>query len=308
MNCKIMKRTLTYIGLALAAAVAIASCDKNLPPKFDDKDAFVAFDNVTMTVAENYTTKNDGATVKVPVTLASVAGLEATIKFTVIEPEKKAAKAGVNYELETTSGTLTFNAENRTQYIEFKTLEDGVYTGDLSFNIELSGTETISVGSENVCTVKISDIDHPLSFMLGDYTMSGVKYKATSATTWTMTILKDESDATKVWFDNLFGNSGWAGDDMRYYGVVSQVSEDTYKLNIPFGQESEYKYSNGKPVKLYGLTSDLKEYDSGSVDVVVKVNGTAVTLDFGNEYGLWFYIEDAGGIGAYLPGLSAVKN
>lgn len=302
-----MKRILTYIGLALAVAVSSASCEKNLPAVFDDKDAFVAFDNVTVTVAENYSEKGD--LVRVPVTLASVAGIEATIKFTLGQPESKAAVEGVNYELVTTSKTLSFNAENRTQYIEFKTIPDGVYTGDLSFSITLEGSETLNIGAESVCTVKISDIDHPLSFMLGDYTMTGIKYGQSAATSWTMTILKDAKDDSKVWFDNLFGNSGWVSDDTRYYGVVSSTTDpNSYVLNIPFGQETEYKYQGTTPVKLYGLTKDLDGYDSGSVNVAVSVDGSKVTLDFGTEYGFWFYIQDAGSIGTWLPGLSAVKN
>lgn len=302
-----MKRILTYIGLALAVAVSSVSCDKNLPAVFDDKDAFVSFDNVSVTVAENYSEK--GELVRVPVTLASVAGIEATIKFTLGQPESKAAVEGVNYELVTTSKTLSFNAENRTQYIEFKTIPDGVYTGDLSFTITLEGSETLNLGSESVCTVKISDIDHPLSFMLGEYTMTGIAYKSTSATSWTMTILKDAEDDSKVWFDNLMGSSSWAGDDTRYYGVVSSTTDpNVYTLNIPFGQESEYKYSGTTPITLLGLDSDLDGYDSGSVDVTITVNGDNVTLDFGEEYGFWFNISGAGYIAIWLPGLSAVKN
>lgn len=304
-----MKRTLKYIGLAFAASLAFAACDRNLEPEFNDKDAFVAFDKVSMTIPESYS--EDGETVKVAVTLASVAGLEETVKFSITEPETKAAKEGVNYELVTTSGVLSFNAENRTQYIEFKTKTDGEYTGDLSFSIEILGNDNIAAGSENVCTVKITDIDHPLAFMLGDYTMTGPKYTASGPvqTSWTMTIIKDEEDETKVWFYNLFGNDGWAGDDILYYGNVTiNEGTDTHVLNIPFGQDSEYLYGGTTPVKLLGLSSDLNGYDSGSVDVAIKEIGDKVTLDFGQEWGFWFYIEGAGSIGTYLPGISAVKN
>ena len=47
-----MKSLYTYIGAVLAAASILASCDKNEPSKFNDKDAFVAFDKTSLTLSE----------------------------------------------------------------------------------------------------------------------------------------------------------------------------------------------------------------------------------------------------------------
>lgn len=280
----------------------MASCDKNEPNVFDDKDAFVAFDAVSVTYAEDYS--KDGATFKIPVTLASVKGLDETVKFEVVTPEQKGAVAGVNYELLTTTGVLSFNAENRTQYIEFKTMTDGEYTGDLKFIVKLLPSETLPVGSESECTVTISDIDHPLTFILGDFTASGTDYWDGPAT-WTITIHKDAEDDHKVWFDNLFNNPGWIDPRTRFYGVVN---DEKTVINIPFGQESEYKYSNGMPLILLGLDNDLYGHDTGSVDVAITVDGANVSLDFGDEYGFWVQIKETGNLGIVLPGITAVKN
>jgi hypothetical protein len=279
----------------------LASCDKNDPNVFDDKDAFVAFDAVSVTYAEDYS--KDGATFKIPVTLASVKGVEETVKFEVVTPEQKGAVAGVNFELVTTTGVLSFDAEKRTQYIEFKTLTDGEYTGDLKFSVKLLPSETLPVGSESECTVTISDIDHPLTFMLGSYTATGVNYW-NGPTTWTMTFYKDAEDDHKVWIDNLFEKESWAADDTRYYGIVS---DDNTTLNIPFGQESEYKYSNGKPVTLLGFDGS-NGYDTGSVDAKIIIDGAKVTIDFGTEWGFWVWIEGAGNLNIVKPGITAVKN
>lgn len=292
-----MKSLYTYIGAVLAAASILASCDKNEPSKFNDKDAFVAFDKTSLTLSEG-----SEDVLKIPVTLASVAGLEETIKFEVKEPEKKAAKQGVNFELLTKSGTLSFNAENRTRYIEVKAIPDGEYTGDLQFTIVINGTESIKAGSENTCTVTVSDIDHPLGFMLGEYTATGVNYWD-GPCTWTMTFFKDADDDYKVWIDNLFQNDSFAGADTRYYGIVN---EDLTSLNIPFGQESEYKYSNGNPITLLGFDGE-NGYETGSVDVAIVRDGDKVSLDFGNEWGLWVVIEGAGNLNIVSPGIKAVK-
>lgn len=294
-----MKSLYTYIGAVLAAASILASCDKNEPSKFNDKDAFVAFDKTSLTLSEG-----SEDVIKIPVTLASVAGLEETIKFEVKEPEKKAAKQGVNFEVLTKSGTLSFNAENRTRYIEVKAIHDGEYTGDLKFSVVIYGTESIKAGSENTCTVTVTDIDHPLGFMLGEYTATGVNALQNAPCTWTMTFFKDADDDHKVWIDNLFQKDGWTGEDMRYYGIVN---EDLTSLNIPFGQESEYKYANGNPVTLLGFDGE-SGYDTGSVDVAIVRDGDKVSLDFGTEWGFWILIEDAGTLNAVYPGIKAVKN
>ena len=296
-----MKLNIKYLSFLLAGAFALASCDKNEPNVFDDKDAFVAFDAVSVTYAEDYS--KDGATFKIPVTLASVKGVEETVKFEVVTPEQKGAVAGVNFELVTTTGVLSFDAEKRTQYIEFKTMADGEYTGDLKFSVKLLPSETLPVGSESECTVTISDIDHPLTFMLGSYTATGVNYW-NGPTTWTMTFYKDAEDDHKVWIDNLFEKESWAADDTRYYGIVS---DDNTTLNIPFGQESEYKYSNGKPVTLLGFDGE-NGYDTGSVDAKIIIDGTKVTIDFGTEWGFWVWIEGAGNLNIVNPGITAVKN
>lgn len=281
----------------------MASCDKNEDSVFDDKDAFVAFDQVSVNYAEDYS--NEGKTFKIPVTLASVKGLEETVKFEIVTPDEKPAVAGVNYELLTSTGVLSFNAENRTQYIEFKTKTDGTYTGDLKFSIKLLPSETLPVGSESECVVTIGDIDHPLTFMLGSYSATGKHFVSGASLAWTMTFYKDDEDDTKVWIDNIFANDGWAADDTRYYGIVS---DDKTTLNIPFGQESEYKYNGTTPVVLLGLTSGGNGYDTGSVDVKIIQENGKVTLDFGTEWGFWANIDGAGYIGVVAPGLTAVKN
>lgn len=283
-----------------------ASCDKNEPSVFSDNDAFVAFDAVSVTYNEDYS-KDSTMTFRIPVTLASVAGLEETVKFEIVAPEDstKAAKAGVNYELVTTTGVLSFNAENRTQYIEFITIPDGEYRGDLNFTVKLLPSETLPVGAESECVVTIGDIDHPLTFMLGAYAAASTDFFSGAPTSWTMTIYKDAEDDHKVWIDNLFNNAGWAAEDTRYYGIVS---DDKTTLNIPFGQESEYKYGGTTPVLLLGLTAEGDGSDTGSVDVKILMDGDKVTLDFGTEWGFWANIEGAGYIGLVAPGITAVKN
>ncbi len=295
-----MKRITKYIGLALAVSTFAVACNKNAEPVFNDKDAFVAFDKVSLSVAEDYS--KDGKTFKVPVTLASVKGFEETLKFVVTEPAKNGAKAGVNYELVTTSGVLSFDAENRTAYIEFKTKTDDTFTGDLKLEIEIFGNEEVTVGSENICTLTINDIDHPLGFMLGDYTMTGNDVE-TGVSTWNMTISKDEEDITKVWFHNL---TNWNLPDLDFYGIVN--NEKTI-INIPFGQSSKKKNSAGETLNLYGCDFQYVK-ETGSLEVTINKDeaGNVLGLDFGNESGFAVGTKPSSLYNIIFPGITAVKN
>ena len=88
-----MKKFFTYIAILTAGLVAAVSCDKNLPPVFDDANAFVAFDRPSLSVEEAVVKPNGTIvpytatqTVKVPVTLGSLKGISETqlIEYNII--------------------------------------------------------------------------------------------------------------------------------------------------------------------------------------------------------------------------------
>ena len=324
-----MKRIFTYLTILSAGIVLAASCSKNQPPVFDDSRAFVAFDKPTVSINEAIV-EPDGtivpqtAVLRVPVTLASTKGIAETVKFTVkdeeflykdyIDPEgdlkdksnwiDKTAHEKVNFKLKTTSKTLTFTAEQRTQYIEFDVLYLDTYTGDLKFDIVLSKPESIDLGFNTTCVVVISDVNHPLTAILGDYAAASTTGSAKGP--WTMTLLKDETDDHMVWFFNLFGNPGWANYDTMFYG---NVDDDLSKINIPFGQTSEYLYGGETPVTLYWLKDDDSVGKTGSVDVTIvkDADGKVLKLDFGEEYGIYALLEGLGYISYVYPQIIAEK-
>lgn len=296
-----MKKVLLYITL-FAGIFAATSCDKNLPPVFDDANAFVAFDSATASIDEAVVEKDGSiknqATLRIPVTLASVKGLTETVKFTVADGT---AKAGVNYNLKTTSGTISFDAENRTQYIEFEILYFNEYTGDRNFIVTRSENENINLGYLSSCTVTVGDVDHPLSALIGEYTAT-----SGDGNVWSMVLKKDEKDDHMVWFFNIFGNAGWAIDGTMFYGNVDDEMES---INIPFGQQSVYKYGGETPVTLYWLDNDDKVGKTGSITVKIlkDADGKITGLDFGTEYGFYALLEGLGYVGLVYPQITAVK-
>ena len=49
-------------------------------------------------------------------------------------------------------------------------------------------------------------------------------------------------------------------------------------------------------------------FDTGAVDAQVIIEGANITIDFGDEYGFWAWIEDAGNLNILNPGIVAVKD
>jgi hypothetical protein len=79
-------------------------------------------------------------------------------------------------------------------------------------------------------------------------------------------------------------------------------------IRIPFGQTSEYVHGNGKPLTLLGFDGVESAFDTGAVDAQVIIEGANITIDFGDEYGFWAWIEGAGNLNILNPGIVAVKD
>lgn len=237
-----MKKIFYYIGI-IALGLAAASCDDyNSAPVFDDDNAFVELGKTSVMVSE------DGGTISIPVTLASVAGIADNVSYGAVDGT---AKEGVDFELVDGSAMLKFDAQNRTQYIQVKIIErPGEYTGDLRFSIELKSAGTVDLGMNKVCTISITDNDHPLASILGSYTATSLNY-GSAAQTWSLNISKDPDDVTVVHIDAItpgcIDYASWG--DWSYTG---QVSEDLNTITLGAGQTCEAWYTTETDVfKIY---------------------------------------------------------
>ena len=289
-----MKKIFAYIGIAACAAAILSSCGKsNVPLVFDDSNAFVAFNSATANIDED-----SADTLRIAVSLGSVAGLNERISYTV---KDSTAKEGVNFTIVDASKTLTFSSTERVQYIEVVPKADGVYTGDLIFTITLNPSANVNLGASSVCTVKVNDIDHPLTPILGNWTISGTFHNG--AKTYTLTILKDDNDDHMVWFYNLFGLDGWKDYDTMYYG---NVSDDLKTIVIPLGQEmNEYQYSGGHPIYLFGVDSSMNVVETGNATATITF-GEKTEIKF--SHGFYFYVDTLGYLAYCVPGLAGTKD
>ena len=296
-----MKKVLTYISLFVFGAALFSSCNLNESPKFNDKDAFVAFDKAAVSV------KEEGKTVVIPVTLASLKGVSTSVSYEALDGT---AKNGVDYKLADETGILTFTPEARTQYITVNIIErDGVYTGDLKFSLKFKSTGDVAEGAENSCTITIQDHDHPLAAILGEYNASGVS-GFNGPVQWTMELRKDAEDASVVWFFNIANMGGNAIEKTMFYGVVN---EDKTEITINVPQEcAAISSSTGKPAMTLVATfieGNSLYFTSSNVALKVAIKENGKVLDFGSEYGFGPAADVSAGsfYEILVPGVKAIK-
>ena len=241
-----MKNVFFKIMAGAAAITALASCNLNDYPTFQESDSFVAMDKSAIIVDETV------GTITIPVTIASIDPIKTAVTYEVVE---HTAKLGTDFTLEDDSAVLTFDGKERTKYIVVDIAnQTGKYTGDLSFTINLlSAGKTLNLGANASCTVKISDLDHPLGSILGSYTAKANDYFEGGATvTWTLTMYKDDVDTKVVWIDGItaYFAEKYPSADFRVYG---NVSADLTTISIPLGQVLPETAGTSQELSLWGF-------------------------------------------------------
>lgn len=290
-----MKKVILYTSLFAVGLMTALSCNLNTYPVFDDDDAFVAFESTSYSFQEP---TEEGTTVQVniPVTLASVAGLSASVPYTV---ENGTAVLGQDFSIADPDMTLTFDAANRTQNITIDILSTyvGTYSGSKSFTIRL-GESSVNLGAENTCTVTITDSDHPLTDILYTYGMTGESLE-TGPEAWDLTFDKDPGDVTIVWIKS----GAVAGDATAgFYGTVTSSDGVPTSISFVLGQAS----SEDADYVLYGINSLGEIVKSGTMMVSVSNQGENISFP---EYGPCLYSLSADSpVDRILPGASGIRN
>lgn len=223
-----------FIYAAVVGGV-LASCQSVDTPMFSDKDAFVAFDSKTTSIAENA-----GSEVKIPVSLVASKGLDVSVGFeidTTAYAGKNAAKEGVNYRLKNTSNTLSFTADGEmVTYISIEPIDNSTYDGDVCFDIKLSAPEGCNLGANYTTTVTISDDDHPLAAagILGTYSVVGQSpfSNISGPFMWTCVVSKDNDYVNRVWFTQVTPDL----QGLTPNPVMGTVSDDFNTITIQSGQ------------------------------------------------------------------------
>lgn len=257
-----------FIYAAVVGGV-LASCQSVDTPMFSDKDAFVAFDSKSTSIAENAARE-----VKIPISLVASKGLDVSVGFeidTTAYAGKNAAKEGVNYRLKNTSNTLSFtDGGEMVAYLLIEPIDNGTYDGDVCFDIKFSAPEGCNLGANYTTTVTISDDDHPLAAagILGTYTASGVSpfEDDNGATfTWTCEVVKDADYIDRVWFTQIVPTESGA----VYKSVMGTVSADFKSITINAGQD----------LGTYGSTYTLSLDFNGASSATAYVSNNTIAIN-----------------------------
>ena len=273
--------------LAGAVILAAASCSKlNQSPVFSAEDSFAAFDKSAASATE------EAGRVSIPVTIASIDPIATTVTYAV-DTENSTAIEGTHFKLVDPSAVLTFSDNARTANIEIDLLpirgEDG-YTGDKVIVINLISSNGVKIGSNKVCRFTINDLDHPLSAILGEYTISD------GGQTGTITIDKDPDDITVVHFPDIMTSTAtWLGPNYPF-DIIGQVSADLKTIVIPLPIDTGYTYSNGENLQIYACDEESVYYDMASITLTATENGFS-----SGDYGLISYIKGAGYVQYWDP-------
>ncbi len=281
------------MGVVASVALMASSCNLNETPVFDDSDAFVAFGSTTYAFSEQ------AGVIQIPITLASVEGLSTTIAY---EAADDTALAGENYSLVDPTATLAFSSDVRTAYVEVNIVDiAGEFTGDLKFTLTITNTGSVNAGTTSSCTVTIEDEDHPLSALLGTYTVTTSSYWYGDYV-YDMVISKDDDDVTMVRFANIADVGLSAG----FYGIVN---DDMTQIVVPLGQihpTSSTSYGDGN-IYMYGCTADLWLYDDENMIFEITDTGSAIKL-YSEDFAPAISAGDDGYFEILLPPYTAVKS
>lgn len=212
-----MKLNFKYTLATLALAGLFASCDRTAEFK---SEKFISVDNTSYTVTEV------AGEVTIPVHVYN-ADSEVNVSVTIIPGT---AEEGTDYEVTTpASGVLAFAPGETTKEVKVAIkAHEGVYTGNKNFAVQVaSATDGVVVGNLNTAVVTVTDLDHPLSSILGEYVATGLCASAGGQASWAVTFAANDESISKVNVINL----SWFDETL-----VGDVSEDLTTITIPYGQ------------------------------------------------------------------------
>ena len=277
-----MKINKLAFGLVAAALMSFTSCSNDYPT-FDDADAFVAMTSSSAYVAET------GKTLKVPVMLTSLSGIEKTVEFSLTPDETSGAIEGTHYKLVNSSKSLSFTKENPTQYIEFEILDNDIFEGDVRFTITLTKPDGLNLGANKTCVVTIEDDEHPLAFILGTFTAKGTS-QFDGELEWTVRIEKDATDLNKVWITGLVD-----GTTSAIYGTVNA---DKTEISIPLEQQVHPHSTYDILLEAYGWDGSARYALEDGVPLIGLIAADG-TISFPNYWygGYAFNKSDGSGAG-----------
>lgn len=279
-----MKKSIRIIAAA-AILASFAACSQKID--------YVTFPYARFE-SQGYTVNEDAGIVTIPV--YTKAGTSGTVNFEIVNGT---AKQGIDFTVEPANGSL--NISNGSGAITLNIISHiGELTGDLTFGINITSvSEGMTMGGIYSTSIKIKDIDHPLTNLFGTYDFSAVTLVSGgySYVTYDLSISPYEGDLAKVWIDFItpwqspafYGK--YCPNSEEIPGVYAEVSDGATTITIPTPQTLAALVTgafSGVPEEHYVLYTYNDEEDTfnGKDDTIVfhlQDDGSYITYD---NYGL----------------------
>jgi len=288
-----MKKIFKYIISFIIGLTLFTSCDDlNEPIYLNSEDKFVAFLNTAFSVKEN-----NGDKVGILVYISSPGGTGCTVNFdfdtTGIDLP---AVEGVDFNLVNDSKTLTFNNYFGYDTIWIEPIDNDFYDKNKTVKVILSApSNNFNLGRESSLSLTVVDNEHPLSLVIGDYTITYKSgFSSDFGTEYTVDIVTapNPDDETQVFFYVKDMFPGWGFTEEVIYADVD-LDEGTFKMAA--GQSAP-SYGYG-PSKFTGFDADTDlqfedgEFITGTIDVdgnITIPHYTGMQITEGGNAGLWF--------------------
>lgn len=272
-----MKKVLIYFASLLIGLSMFTSCDDtNEPILLQDGDKFIAFERTTAEVKEN------GDKVGILVYIAGVSGTGATVNFDFdIEGIDNPAVEGVDYTLLNAEKTLTFNNYFGYDTIWIEPIDNAEYDKNKSVNIVLSSpTNNYNLGANYIASVQVTDNEHPLSLVIGSYTIDYVSgYSSGGTGSMQVETKPNPEDETQIYFllDTWIAHAGYGGTYTDTDWVICNIDLTAMTIKIASGQA--YPDGDYGPIAIKGYDDDGVFEDGEFIEGTIAADGTITIND-----------------------------
>ena len=246
------------------------ACEINDPEKLGivyDGTNFVSFYGTSQaTLSEKITTTSGSAEGVTNIVVRSLGSEAVTVEFdfdttgielTAVEDE--------DFVLLNSSKTLSFPAGGGEDTISIKAIDNQSFDGGtrkVAINLISKSSESYDWGNETTCILSVMDDDHPLSSILGNYSISA---DGVGTTNYDITLLPIEGDITKVYIENIIPTGYFSAKtvavasvdlvtktiSMEQGQVIGTSSNDNYGKLVGFDGNSVYWPAKGDDAKFF---------------------------------------------------------
>jgi hypothetical protein len=271
-------KTIIYILIAALGIFTLFSCEQD-DILFDDSMSAVGFYNSTASVIEYDETLSGGDSITVAFLITSANTSACEITFDVdTEGIDNPAIEGIDFET-ISSKTITVAEGESYYYLTLKMIDNDEYdqNGNKSFKLTITNNSLgYDLTANSSITITITDDDHPLGWLFGDYNGATTE-TANGSTSYDISISVVDGEPTKIMIYGMAGAAYGPGLIDPYY-ILGTVSDDYSTVSIAAGQEWESWGYGATILTAWEDDNGEGEETDEIIGTIDQTNGVVITL------------------------------